>query len=264
MDNTVRRKALLFVALVLSLMLLQFAYQTMNGGRPTFYSFNVVDTYPHDDAAFTQGLVYHDGLLYEGTGLYGRSSIRIAELSTGNIIEQVDLSDDIFGEGMTIMGDQVYQVTWKENTGFVYSMDDLTEIRSFSYNGEGWGLTHDGNHLILSNGSSTLSFLDPESLHVVRTVDVTYEGEPVSNLNELEYVDGVIYANIWHLDQIVMINPDDGAAIGWIDLDGIQEHLGSTEGIDVLNGIAYNYETGRLLVTGKLWPNVFEIELVPK
>jgi glutamine cyclotransferase len=203
-------------------------------------------------------------LLYEGTGLYGRSSIRIAELSTGNIIEQVDLSDDIFGEGMTIMGDQVYQVTWKENTGFVYSMDDLTEIRSFSYNGEGWGLTHDGNHLILSNGSSTLSFLDPESLHVVRTVDVTYEGEPVSNLNELEYVDGVIYANIWHLDQIVMINPNDGAAIGWIDLDGIQEHLGSTEGIDVLNGIAYNYETGRLLVTGKLWPNVFEIELVPK
>lgn len=264
MDNTVRRKALLFVALVLSLMLLQFAYQTMNGGRPTFYSFNVVDTYPHDDAAFTQGLVYHDGLLYEGTGLYGRSSIRIAELSTGNIIEQVDLSDDIFGEGMTIMGDQVYQVTWKENTGFVYSMDDLTEIRSFSYNGEGWGLTHDGNHLILSNGSSTLSFLDPESLHVVRTVDVTYEGEPVSNLNELEYFDGVIYANIWHLDQIVMINPNDGAAIGWIDLDGIQEHLGSTEGIDVLNGIAYNYETGRLLVTGKLWPNVFEIELVPK
>jgi glutamine cyclotransferase len=264
MDNTVRRKALLFVALVLSLMLLQFAYQTMNGGGPTFYSFNVVATYPHDDAAFTQGFVYHDGLLYEGTGLYGRSSIRIAELSTGNIIEQVDLSDDIFGEGMTIMGDQVYQVTWKENTGFVYSMDDLTEIRSFSYNGEGWGLTHDGNHLILSNGSSTLSFLDPESLHVVRTVDVTYEGEPVSNLNELEYVDGVIYANIWHLDQIVMINPNDGAAIGWIDLDGIQEHLGSTEGIDVLNGIAYNYETGRLLVTGKLWPNVFEIELVPK
>jgi len=264
MDNAARRKALLFVALLLSLLFLQFAYQTLNGGGPTFYSFNVVATYPHDDAAFTQGLVYHDGLLYEGTGLYGRSSIKIAELSTGNIIDQVDLSYDIFGEGMTIMGDRVYQVTWKENTGFVYSMDDLTEIRSFSYNGEGWGLTHNGNHLILSNGSSTLSFLDPESFHVVRTVDVTYDDEPVSNLNELEYVDGVVYANIWHLDQIVMINPDNGATIGWIDLDGIQNLLDSTEGIDVLNGIAYNYETGRLVITGKLWPNVFEIELVPK
>lgn len=264
MNNAARRKALLFVSLLLSLLLLQFAYQIMNGRGPTFYSFNVVATYPHDDAAFTQGLVYHDGLLYEGTGLYRWSSIRIAELSTGNIIEQVDLPDDIFGEGITIMGDRVYQVTWKENTGFVYSMDDLTEIRSFSYSGEGWGLTHDRNHLILSNGSSTLNFLDPETFQVVRTVDVTYDNEPISNLNELEYVDGVIYANVWHLDQIVMIDPNDGAAIGWIDLDGIQNHLDSTEGIDVLNGIAYNYETGRLLVTGKLWPNVFEIELVPK
>lgn len=264
MDNAARRKTLLFAALLLSLLLLQFAYQTMNGGRPTFYTFNVVATYPHDDAAFTQGLVYHDGLLYESTGLYRRSSIRIAELSTGNIIEQVDLPDDIFGEGITIMGARIYQVTWKENTGFVYSLDEMTETRSFSYSGEGWGLTHEGNHLILSNGSSTLSFLDPETFQIVRTVDVTYEGGPVLNLNELEYVDGVIYANVWHLDQIVMIDPDDGAAIGWIDLDGIQNHLDSTEGIDVLNGIAYNYETGRLLVTGKLWPNVFEIELVPK
>ena len=264
MDNAARREALLFVALLLSLLLLQFAYQSMNKGKPTFYSFNVVATYPSDGAAFTQGLVYHDGLLYEGTGLYGRSSIRIAELSTGNIIEQVDLPDEYFGEGITIMGDRVYQVTWKENTGFIYSMDDLTERLSFSYNGEGWGLTHDGTNLILSNGSSTLSFLDPETFQVLRTVDVTYDDEPVSNLNELEYVDGVVYANIWHLDQIVLIDPDDGAAIGWIDLDGIRDHLDSMEGIDVLNGIAYNDDTGLLLVTGKLWPNVFAIELVPK
>ncbi len=264
MDNAARRKGLLFAAFLLSLLLLQFAYQTMNSGRPIFYSFNVVATYPHDDAAFTQGLVYHDGLLYEGTGLYGRSSLRIAELSTGDIIEQVGLPDDYFGEGMTIIGDLVYLVTWRENIGFVYSVDDLTEIRSFSYSGEGWGLTHDGNHLILSNGSSTLSFLDPETFQVVRTVDVTYDDEHVSNLNELEYADGVVYANIWHLDQIVMIEPANGAVIGWIDLDGIQDHLDSTEGIDVLNGIAYNYNTGRLLVTGKLWPNVFEIELVPE
>ena len=264
MENAVRKKALLFTALVFFLFLLQLAYQTMNDKGPSYYSFNVLTTHPHDNSAFTQGLVFHDGLLYEGTGLYGRSSLRIAELSTGDIIEQVDLPDDYFGEGMTIMGDRVYQVTWKENTGFVYSMDDLTEIRSFSYSGEGWGLTHDGSHLILSNGSSTLSFLDPETFQVVRTVDVTYEDAPVPDLNELEYVDGLVYANVWQLDQIVIIDPDDGATVGWIYLAGIEDHLGSIEGIDVLNGIAYNSETGRLMVTGKLWPNIFEIELIPE
>jgi len=264
MDDAVRRRALLFAVLVLFLLLLQLAYQTMNSGKPTFYSFNIVATYPHDESAFTQGLVYHGGLLYEGTGLYGKSSMRVTELKTGGIIEQVDLPDDYFGEGMTIMGDMVYQVTWKENTGFIYSIDDLMELRSFSYGGEGWGLTHDGNHLVLSNGSSTLSFIDPETFQIVRTVDVTYDDEHVSSLNELEYINGLVYANIWQLDQIVIIDPDDGAAVGWIELDGIEEHLDSIQGIDVLNGIAYNYETGRLLVTGKLWPNVFEIELVPK
>ena len=264
MDNSARRKVLVFSALVLFLLLLQFAYQSMNEGEPTFYSFNVVASYPHDDTAFTQGLVYHNELLYEGTGLYGSSSLKITELSTGNVIEQADLPSDYFGEGITIMGDRVYQVTWEENTCFVYSADDLTEIRSFSYGGEGWGLTHDGANLILSNGSSTLSFRDPDTFQLVRTVDVTYDDEPVSNLNELEYVDGVVYANIWQTNQIVMVDPDDGAVIGWIDLEGIEELLVSTEGIDVLNGIAYNDETGRLLVTGKLWPNVFEIELVPK
>jgi glutamine cyclotransferase len=264
MDNAARRKALMFAGFVLFLLVLQFAYHSLNDGGLSYYSINVVASYPHDDTAFTQGLTYHDGLLYEGTGLYGRSSIRIVELSTGEVIRQVDLPADYFGEGITILDGLVYQVTWEENTGFVYSADDLTEIRSFSYGGEGWGLTHDGDSLILSNGSSTLSFHDPETFQVVRTVDVIYDDAPVPELNELEYVDGVVYANVWHLDQIVMIDPDDGAVVGWIDLDGIEEHLDSTEGIDVLNGIAYNPDTGRLLVTGKLWPNVFEIELVPK
>jgi glutamine cyclotransferase len=263
MGGAARRKGLLFAALVLFLLLLQFAYQSMDDGEPVFYTFNVVATYPHDESAFTQGLVYHDGLLYEGTGLYGRSSLRITELSTGDIIEQVDIPSDLFGEGITIMGDRLYQVTWQENTGFVYSLD-LAFIETFTYDGEGWGLTHDGDSLILSNGSSTLSFLDPGTFQVVRTVDVTYDDEPVSNLNELEYVDGVIYANVWQTASIVMIDPGDGAVVGWIDLAGIEEHLDSTEGINVLNGIAYNHESGRLLVTGKLWPNVFEIELVPE
>jgi glutamine cyclotransferase len=263
MGGAARRKGLLFAALVLFLLGLQYAYQSMDDGEPVFYSFNVVATYPHDESAFTQGLVCHDGLLYEGTGLYGRSSLRITELSTGDIIEQVDLAHEYFGEGITIMGERLYQVTWQENTGFVYSLD-LAFIETFTYDGEGWGLTHDGEHLILSNGSSTLSFLDPGTFQVMRTVDVTYDDEPVSNLNELEYVDGVIYANVWQTDRIVMIDPEDGAVVGWIDLDGLDEHLDSTDGINVLNGIAINDESGLLLVTGKLWPNVFEIELVPE
>ena len=264
MGGAARRKGLLFAALVLFLLGLQFAYQSMDAAEPVFYTFNVVATYPHDESAFTQGLVYHDGLLYEGTGLYGQSSLRITKLSTGDIIEQVDLADEYFGEGITILDGLVYQVTWEEITGFVYSADDLTEIRSFRYTGEGWGLTHDWEHLVLSNGSSTLSFLDPGTFQVVRTVDVTYDDEPVSNLNELEYVDGVIYANVWQTNRVVMIDPGDGAVVGWIDLAGIEEHLDSTDGINVLNGIAYNHESGRLLVTGKLWPNIFEIELVPE
>ncbi len=264
MGGAARRKGLLFAALVLFLLVLQFAYQSMNAGEPVFYTFNVVATYPHDESAFTQGLVYHDGLLYEGTGLYGQSSLRITHLSTGDIIEHVDLPSDLFGEGVTVMGGRVFQITWQENTGFVYSADDLAEIQSFSYDGEGWGLTHDGEHLVLSNGSSTLIFLDPGTFQVMRTVDVTYDDEPVSDLNELEYVDGVIYSNIWQTDRIVIIDPEDGAVVGWIDLAGIEEHLDSTEEINVLNGIAYNDESGRLLVTGKLWPNVFEIELVPE
>jgi glutamine cyclotransferase len=264
MEKAVRKKALLFTALVFFLFLLQLVYQTMNDRRPLYYSFNVLAAHPHDTSAFTQGLVYHEGVLYESTGLYGRSSLRKTELSTGEIIEQVDLPHNYFGEGMTIMGDRIIQVTWKENTCFVYSMDDLAEIQSFSYSGEGWGLTHDGSHLILSNGSSTLSFIDPETFQVVRTVDVTYDDAHVPDLNELEYVDGLVYANVWQLDQIVMIDPDDGVAVGWVNLAGIEDHLDSIEGIDVLNGIAYNPETGRLLITGKLWPNVFEIELVPE
>jgi len=263
MGGVARRKGLLFAALVLFLLGLQFAYKSMDAAEPVFYSFNVVATYPHDESAFTQGLVYHDGLLYEGTGLYGRSSLRITELSTGDIIEQVDIQSDLFGEGITVMGDRVFQITWQENTGFVYSLD-LAYLETFTYDGEGWGLTHDGEHLVLSNGSSTLSFLDPGTFQVVRTVDVTYDDEPVSNLNELEYVDGVIYANIWQTDRIVMIDPEDGAVVGWIDLEGLEEYLDSTEGINVLNGIAYNEESGRLLVTGKLWTNVFEIELIPE
>lgn len=262
MEKT-RNRVLMFVVLVFFLFLLQQGYQILNPTETSYYNVEVVATYPHDSQAFTQGLIHDDGLLYESTGLYGRSSIRITELSSGDILNQVNLSDTYFGEGMTVLGEKIYQITWKESTGFVYS-PNLDEVQSFTYHGEGWGLTHDSEHLVLSNGTSTLSFLDPETFEVVRTVNVIYDCAPVYDLNELEYVDGAIYANVWHLDQIIIINPDDGSTVGWIDLDGIKEHLDSVQGIDVLNGIAYNEDTGRLLVTGKLWPNVFEIELVPK
>jgi glutamine cyclotransferase len=262
MEKT-RNRALMFSVLVLFLFLLQQGYQTRRLTGTSYYSIKVVATYPHDETAFTQGLIHQDGLLYESTGLYGQSSLRVTELSSGTILDQVNLPDTYFGEGMTVLGENIYQITWKESTGFVYSLS-LDENRSFNYCGEGWGLTHDGENLILSNGTTTLTFMDPETFEVIRTIDVTYHDAPVPDLNELEYVDGVIYANVWHLDQIIMIDPDDGSTVGWIDLDGIEEHLDSVDGIDVLNGIAYNAETGRLLVTGKLWPNVFEIELVPK
>ena len=259
-----RKKVQLLVILVIILVGLIYLYESQEKATLSYYSISISETYPHDDQAFTQGLAIHDGYLYESTGLYGRSSLRKTELATGVVSEHVDLSDIYFGEGMTIMDDRIYQLTWKENTCFVYSLDDLTTLKSFSYPGEGWGLTNDGDHLILSNGSSTLSFMNPETFKVVKTIDVIYDDSPVPNLNELEHVDGVVYANIWKLDQIIMIDPRDGSTVGWIDLEGIETNLDSTKGIDVLNGIAYNSDSGRLLVTGKLWPNIFEIELVPK
>jgi len=259
-----RNKVQLLIILALFLVGVIYLNESQQKVTPTHYSISISETYPHDDQAFTQGLEYHDGYLYESTGLYGYSSLRKTELATGVVSERVDLSDIYFGEGMTIMDDRIYLLTWKENTCFVYSLDNLTTLQSFSYSGEGWGLTNDGDHLILSNGSSTLSFMNPETFKVVKTIEVTYDEEPVPYLNELEYVNGVVYANIWKLDQIIMINPNDGSTVGWIDLEGIENHLDSTDNIDVLNGIAYNPDSGRLLVTGKLWPNIFEIELVPK
>ena len=262
MEKTGNR-ALMLVVSVLFLLLLQQGYHTLRPAEASYYSIEVVATYPHDATAFTQGLIYQEGLLYESTGLYGRSSLRVTELSSGTILDQVNLPDTYFGEGMTVLGEKIYQITWKESIGFVYSLS-LDEVQSFNYHGEGWGLTHDGENLILSNGTATLTFMDPVTFEVVRTIDVTYDDAPVPDLNELEYVDGVIYANVWYLDQIIMIDSNDGSTVGWIDLDGIEEHLDSVNGIDVLNGIAYNVDTGRLLVTGKLWSNVFEIELFPK
>jgi glutamine cyclotransferase len=223
-----------------------------------------VDVYPHDPNAFTQGLVYHDGFLYEGTGLRGQSTLRRVVLETGQVVESVALDDSLFGEGITILGGRLYQLTWQSNVGFVYDWRTFEQLDQFSYATEGWGLTHDGSVLIMSDGTPTLHFLDPETLHEVRQVTVTDAGNPVWLLNELEYVRREVYANVWQTDLVARIDPADGTVVGWIDLSGLLSEEDLQQRTDVLNGIAYDPRGDRLFVTGKLWPKVFEIVIVPE
>ncbi|GIV85068.1 MAG: glutamine cyclotransferase [Candidatus Roseilinea sp.] len=227
------------------------------------YTYTVVGTYPHDPTAFTQGLVYADGVLYESTGLYGRSSLRRVALETGEVLQRHDLPAEYFGEGLTLFDGRLIQLTWQNHTGFVYDAASFALQQTWAYPTEGWGLTHDGAHLIMSDGSATLRFLDPTTFQVQREVLVTDGGRPVVRLNELEYVNGEVFANVWQTDRIARIDPKTGRVLGWIDLSGL---LAPEErrGADVLNGIAYDAQDGRLFVTGKLWPKLFEITLVPK
>jgi glutamine cyclotransferase len=259
--NIDRRVALAFIIMLSAAAL--YTYQSQDENYVLFYGFKVVNKHPHDSTAFTQGLVYFDGVLYEGTGLYGDSSIRIVELETGEVLKSKELSPDFFGEGVTILGEAVYQVTWRENTGFVYDLS-LEELSVFQIPNEGWGLTENGTHIFLSDGSSALSIIDPETIEVIGSVEVLYDDEPVSRLNELEYINGMIFANIWQTDSIVIIDPSNGKVVSWIDLSGLSDELDRVHGIDVLNGIAYDEENDRLFVTGKLWSNLFEIKLIPK
>ena len=221
--------------------------------------FKVAHTYPHDPDAFTQGLFFHDGFLYEGTGLRGRSSIRKVELETGKVLQQVDLPGEVFGEGITLWGDRIIGLTWQEGVAFVLDLKTFKLWRKFNYAGEGWGLTHNDKELIMSDGTPELRFLDPLSFKELRRVKVTADGRPIDELNELEWVDGEVYANIWQTDRIARINPKTGVVTGWIDLAGLLPQRRSSD--DVLNGIAYDAKTKRLFVTGKLWPKLFEIQL---
>ncbi|MBK8986037.1 MAG: glutaminyl-peptide cyclotransferase [Chloroflexi bacterium] len=230
---------------------------------PPIYTYEIINVYPHDPAAFTQGLVYLDGILYEGTGLYGRSSIRQTNLETGEVLLQRDLSPDYFGEGIAIWQDRLIQITWQSGVGFVYDRANFEPRRSFSYPGEGWGLTHDGQRLMMSDGTNEIRFLDPESLAENGRIQVTDANGPITRLNELEYVNGEIWANIWQTNRVARIAPDTGQVIGWIDLTGLLDPASLTQPIDVLNGIAYDAAQDRLFVTGKLWPSLFEIKLVP-
>ena len=228
-------------------------------------TFQIVHAYPHDSAAFTQGLIYVDGHFYESTGLNGRSSLRMVDPTTGNVLQKHDLPPQYFGEGLTDWGSTLIQLTWTSHVAFVYDRFSFSVQRTFSYDGEGWGLTHDAEHLIMSDGSSYLRFLDPRTFRVTRRLHVVEEhGRGLENLNELEYIHGEIYANVWQTDHIVRISPSTGKILGRIDLSGVIDKRELEGNGAVLNGIAYDSAHDRLFVTGKLWPKLFEIRLVPR
>lgn len=260
MEKTIL-KPLLFIALWLCAggVLLS----TEKPANPVLYSYEIINIYPHDPEAFTQGLIYLNGFFYESTGLYGRSTLRQVNPVDGIIIKQINLSSDYFAEGITSYNSRIIQLTWRENCGFVYDLQSFTVQETFSYQTEGWGLTYDGEFLIMSDGSSVLTFLDPKTFIPVRQVQVKANNRPLQNINELEHVKGKIYANVWLTDYIVIIDPETGQVTGRIDLTGLLDptsHPGRS--VDVLNGIAYDEGLDRLFVTGKFWPKIFEIKLL--
>jgi len=229
------------------------------------YGYAVVRSYPHDPSAFTQGLVFLDGVLYEGTGMNGQSGIRKVRLDTGEVLQSRPLDAKHFGEGIVVWKNEIVQLTWRSGMGFVYDRETFEPRRSFSYAGEGWGLTHDGTRIIMSDGSETgtLRFLDPQTLRETGKLIVRDGSGPVKNLNELEFVKGEIYANVWQTERIARISPRTGQVIGWIDLTGLLDRR-EAPGADVLNGIAYDAKRDRLFVTGKWWPRIYEIQLVAR
>jgi glutamine cyclotransferase len=228
------------------------------------FTYKVVNSYPHDRTAFTEGLVMDRGVLYEGTGLNGQSSLRQVDLGSGQVLQNLALAPEYFGEGVTVWDDQIIQLTWKSHVGFVYDKTSFKLLRTFDYPTEGWGLTHDDARLIMSDGTATLHFLDPDTLTETGRITVTDKGQPVVNLNELEYVRGEILANVWQTERIARIAPETGQVIGWIDLTGLLSPADRQQPVDVLNGIAYDAEHDRLFVTGKLWPKLFEITPAPR
>lgn len=227
------------------------------------HGYRVLQSFPHDPGAFTQGLVIADGVLYEGTGLNGRSSLRRVDLATGTVLQSRLLPAQYFGEGIAVLGERIFQLTWRSGVGLVYDHASFALLQTLSYPAEGWGLTTDGTHLIASDGSASLRFLDPETFTEVRRLAVTDQGRPVARLNELEYVAGQILANVWQTERIAIIEPASGRVSGWLDLSGLLSDEERGRGVDVLNGIAFDSHSGRLYVTGKLWPRLFAIEPVP-
>lgn len=240
--------------------------RTSSGRRSTVAKaevrhYQVVHTYPHDPNAFTQGLEFHDGKLLESTGEQGRSSLRLVEIESGKVIKEIAVPEPYFAEGATLLNGRVYQLTWQNQLGFIYNYQSFQKLREFAYQGEGWGLTNDGHNLIMSDGSSHLRFIDPETFRVVKTIAVVDDRTPVKELNELEFVGDDIYANIWHDSRVAVIDPLDGHVKAWIDFSGLLAPGEVTDQEAVLNGIAYDQDNARLFVTGKLWPRLFEVKI---
>jgi glutaminyl-peptide cyclotransferase len=231
--------------------------------EPVEYGYRIINTFPHDPCAFTQGLVWENGFLYEGTGLEGHSNLRKVDLQTGKILQIYNLPEKYFGEGISIFNNNIFQLTYKSGVGFVYDKETFKLLHQFTYPTEGWGITNDGNRLIMSDGTDNLYFLDPLTCKTISRLKVSDNGSPVWRINELEYIDGSIYANIWQTDTIVIISPNNGNVTGRIDLAGLLTPR-QRQAADVLNGIAYDAKNRRLYVTGKLWPSLFEIKLIPQ
>jgi glutamine cyclotransferase len=237
------------------------AWAQLHGrATPAVAGFKVVAVYPHDPNAFTQGLAIEDGQLYEGTGLYGQSTIRKVDLATGRVEKQRSINPAYFGEGIAILGGRLYELTWQHGIGIVYDLATFNMQRTFQYSGEGWGLTQDGKQLIMSDGSAKIRFLDADTFATLREIEVRDHGQPVTKLNELEYIDGEIWSNVWYDDRIARISPATGDVLGWVDLSALYpKSARSSEA--VLNGIAYDAKSRRLFVTGKNWPQLYEIQV---
>ena len=258
-----KARAAIGTLLVAGIIVLTAWAQFAANDGPELWTFEIVATIPHEPTAFTQGLVVHGGQLYESTGQYGESTLRRVDLATGRVDKLITLNNAYFGEGIRIFGERLYQLTWQNNLALVYDVKTFDRVGTYRYDGEGWGLTHDGTHLIVSDGSAAIRFHDPETFEVVRRLSVQADGKPVSNLNELEYINGEIWANLWYQDRIARISPETGAVLGWIDLTGLYTPSRRASE-DVLNGIAYDAEADRLYVTGKNWPWLYQIEVIQR
>ena len=247
--------------LVLPAILLVLVNNKPANSTALHYTCSIVNVYPHDTNAFTEGLVFDRGYLYESTGLYGNSTLRHVDLETGGVLQLLSLQPQYFGEGIAVVGHKIVQLTWQSRKGFVYDKASFDLLQEFEYPTDGWGLTYDGSRLIMSDGTANLYFLDPVTFQRIGQVAVNDTG-PVTELNELEYINGTVYANIWREEKIAVINPQNGQVMAWIDLTGIQD-LKNQDPNNVLNGIAYDANANRLFITGKMWPHIFEINLIP-
>ena len=251
------------IVLAISVAVIVLMSNSPEEAEPQEYSYAIVNTFPHDKTAFTQGLLIDDGVLYESTGLYGNSSLRRVELETGEVLQSYALPPQYFGEGIAVFEGKLVQLTWQSQKGFVYDERSFELLQEFNYSTQGWGITYDGSHLIMSDGTSTLYFLDLETFQKTGQVEVHNASDTVDNLNELEYIKGDVYANIWLEEKIAIINPQTGQVKGWINMTGLQ-NMGNQDVNNVLNGIAYDSKADRLFVTGKRWSQLFEIKLIPE